>query len=188
MKMSCVRVSCCRLLIVLMVALLPASIVMAKPAGGDFTLTDHDGQKFELEQLRGKVVLMFFGYTTCPDVCPRELSDLAMVFSRLGDRADKVHGLFITVYPERDTPEILKGYVSYFSKNITGLSGTAQDIDIVTKQYRAAYQLNKVEGKNYSVDHPANLYVIGPDGRLRTVVPYGFPAQHVLGIVNNLIR
>eukprot|EP00919_Chromeraceae_sp_WS-2016_P033818 GHVR01080029.1.p1 GENE.GHVR01080029.1~~GHVR01080029.1.p1 ORF type:complete len:132 (+),score=21.35 GHVR01080029.1:88-483(+) len=131
---------------------------------------------------------MFFGYTTCPDICPRELSDLAMVFSRLGDDANKVHGLFVSVDPERDTPEILKNYVQYFSKNITGISGTAEEIDIVTKQYRAAYQLNKIEGKNYSVDHAANLYVIGKDGRLRTVVPYGFPAEHVLGIVNNLIR
>ncbi len=171
-----------------MIMLLPVSEGICKPLGGDFTLTDHNGQEFSLVQLRGKVVLLFFGYTSCPDVCPKELADLAMVFSRLGDDADKVQGLFVSVDPERDTQEVLKQYVSYFSSNITGLSGSAEEIDLVTQQYHTSYRLNKQQGQFYSVDHAANLYVIDLDGRLHTIVPYGFPAQHVLGIVNNLIK
>jgi len=176
------------LLCVLMVNLLSVSAVLGKQPGGDFTLTDHNGQSFELKQLRGKVVLLFFGYTTCPDVCPRELADLAMVFNRLGKNADKVQGLFVTVDPERDTQDVLKDYVTYFSGNIIGLSGSVEAIDRVTSQYHANYHLNKQEGINYSVDHVANLYVIDPDGILKAVVPYGLPIQHVLNIVNSLIN
>lgn len=188
MKKMLNRPNCRHLLFALMIVLSPVSEVISKPLGGDFTLTDHNGQEFSLAQLRGKVVLLFFGYTSCPDVCPKELADLAMVFSRLGDEADKAQGLFVTVDPERDTQEVLKEYVSYFSSNIIGLSGAAEEIDIVTRQYHTSYRLNKQQGKFYSVDHAANLYVIDPDGRLHTIVPYGFPAQHVLGIVSNLIK
>ena len=188
MKEMLNRSNCRHLLFALMIVLLPVSEVIGKPLGGDFTLTDHNGQEFSLAQLRGKVVLLFFGYTSCPDVCPKELADLAMVFSRLGDKADKVQGLFVTVDPERDSQEVLKEYVSYFSSNIIGLSGSAEEIDIVTRQYHTSYRLNKQQGKFYSVDHAANLYVIDTDGRLHTIVPYGFPVQHVLGVVNNLIK
>lgn len=188
MKEMLNRPNCRHLLFALMIVLSPVSEVISKPLGGDFALTDHNGQEFSLAQLRGKVVLLFFGYTSCPDVCPKELADLAMVFSRLGDEADKVQGLFVTVDPERDTQQVLKEYVSYFSSNIIGLSGSAEEIDTVTRQYHTSYRLNKQQGKFYSVDHAANLYVIDLDGRLHTIVPYGFPAQHVLGIVNNLIK
>lgn len=161
---------------------------VSNKVGGDFTLTDHDGKPFHLKQLRGKVVLLFFGYTTCPDVCPRELADLAMIFNRLNDRADKVQGLFITVDPERDTQAILKEYVTFFSKNIVGLTGSVEAIERVTKQYYTTYQLNKQEGDNYSVDHSASLYVIRPDGQLHVVVPYGLPLQHVQEMVDSLIE
>lgn len=155
--------------------------------GGDFTLTDHNGQTFNLNQFRGKVVLLFFGYTTCPDICPTELTGLARVFNKLNNRVDKVRGLFVSVDPERDTPEILKDYVNYFSKNITGLTGSKDEIDRVTQQYHAAYGLNKSQGENYTVDHSANLYVIAPSGKLHAVVPYGLPADHVFKIVESLI-
>ena len=180
----------CRLLLsmLLLMVFLPLSGLHAKPMGGDFTLIDHNGQKFELEQLRGKVVLLFFGYTTCPDVCPKELSDLAIILNSLGDRAEQVHGLFVTVDPERDTQDVLKKYVSYFSSNITGLRGSEEEINTVASQYRVPYKLHKDQGKYYMVDHAANLYVIAQDGRLWTVVPFGFPPRHVLGIVNNLIE
>ncbi len=161
---------------------------VSNKVGGDFMLTDHNGQAFNLKQLRGKVVLLFFGYTTCPDICPRELTDLAMVFKSLNDKVDKVQGLFITVDPERDTQEILKDYVSYFSKNIIGLSGKQAEIDRVTQQYSTTYRLNKKEGENYSVDHSANLYVINKKGQIHAVVPYGFPLQHVQRMVDSLIE
>ena len=180
--------SCYLLLCLLIVNQLSVSAVFGKQPGGDFTLTDHNGQRFELKQLRGKVVLLFFGYTACPDVCPGALSELAMVFNRMGDNADKVRGLFVSVDPERDTPAVLKEYVSYFSGNIIGLTGSVEEIDAVVSQYHATYHLNKQEGKRYSVDHVANLYIIDPDGILQAVVPYGFPAQHVQGIVDHLIK
>jgi protein SCO1/2 len=99
-----------------------------------------------------------------------------------------VQGLFITVDPERDTQETLKDYVSFFSKNIIGLSGTQAEIDHVTRQYSTTYRLNKKEGENYSVDHSANLYVINKDGQIHAVVPYGFPLQHVQKMVDSLIE
>ncbi len=156
--------------------------------GGDFALTDHNGQAFNLKQLRGKVVLLFFGYTSCPDVCPRELTDLAMIFNNLNENADKVQGVFITVDPERDTQEILKEYVAFFSKSIIGLSGSLAEIDRITQQYSTTYQLNKREGENYSVDHSANLYVINKEGKIHAVVPYGFPLSHVQKMVDSLIE
>lgn len=181
------------LLLLILIISLPVCAALggdrtSKDVGGDFILVDHNGQPFDLKQLRGKVVLLFFGYTTCPDVCHLELSDLAMIFNRMKDKAENVQGLFITVDPERDTLEILKEYVTFFSEKIIGLTGSVEAINRVASQYHITYRLNKQEGVNYSVDHSANLYVIRPDGKLHAVVPYGLPPHHVQKIVNSLIE
>ena len=155
--------------------------------GGDFSLTDQDGRLFQLQQFRGKVVLVFFGYTFCPDICPTEMANLSAVLHELKDAPERAQGVFVTVDPERDTPQVLKHYVSYFNEHLIGLTGSPDQIDRVARQYRVKYRKNRRPGGAYSMDHSANLYVIDPTGRLATMVPYGLPPEHVLGIVRRLL-
>jgi len=131
-------------------------------------------------------VLIFFGYTSCPDVCPTELSSLSHLLARLGDKAEKVQGLFITVDPETDTPNRLKQYVSYFNPKILGLTGTHQQIDIVTHLYRAQNKINpKINAnKSYAPNHSANLYILNTQGDLINIVPFGIPMEHVQKIID----
>lgn len=103
--------------------------------GGDFTLTDHESNHFELQQLRGKVVLMYFGYTHCPDICPVELAGMAQYVESLGAQKDSVKVLFVTVDPVRDTPERLKEYMGFFHDDFIGLSGSEDEIDQVKKSF-----------------------------------------------------
>ncbi|MCU7848198.1 MAG: SCO family protein [Candidatus Thiodiazotropha sp. (ex Lucinoma kastoroae)] len=159
----------------------------AAEMGGDFSLLDQDGSPFQLQQLRGKVVLLFFGYTYCPDVCPTELSNISAVLSGLEHQADQVQGLFITLDAERDKPKVLKDYTGFFNKDLIGLTGSQADIDQVAAQYRVKFQKHITGKDHYSIDHSANLYVIDRNGQLATVVPYGFPPEHVLDVVQHLL-
>ncbi len=158
--------------------------------GGDFTLTNQDGEKFELKQLRGKLVLVFFGYTFCPDICPTELTSVAYVLRALKDDAKKVQGLFISIDPERDTPEKLKQYVPYFSPELIGLTGTVEDVNKVADAYHVQRRIHPHEdsNKNYLVDHSASLYVISPQGKVIHMVPFGLPVEHIQAIVNEEIK
>ena len=158
--------------------------------GGDFTLTDHNGEKFELKQLRGKLVLIFFGYTFCPDICPTELSSLAKVLRALGDDADKVSALFVSVDPERDTPDKLKNYVPFFSPDLIGLTGSVSEISTVVDAYRVQTKIHsrKKDSEYYLVDHSANLYVLGPKGKVLNIIPFGLPTDHILQVVKNEIN
>lgn len=161
---------------------------LGEPAiGGDFSLTNQYGQPFQLQELRGKVVLMFFGYTSCPDICPTELSNLAAVLNELEGAAEQVQGIFVTIDPERDRPEVLKDYVGYFSKDLIGLTGSSGQIEEVAGKYRAKYRKTPRPGGAYSMDHSADLYVIDQSGQLFAVVPYGLPPEHVLGVVRRLL-
>ena len=158
--------------------------------GGDFTLTDHNSQPFKLEQLRGKLVMVFFGYTYCPDICPTELATMAKLLKQLGNDSDKVSALFISVDPERDTPEKLKNYVPFFSPHLVGLTGTQDEIDKVTKAYRIQTKIHskKENSDYYLVDHSANLYVIGEQGKLIHIIPFGLPAEHILNVLKTEIK
>ncbi len=173
------------LLILLILAFL--SPERAQALGGDFVLTDQYGNSFELAQLRGKLVLLFFGYTYCPDICPTELSNLAAVLDGLGEDAARVQGLFVSLDPQRDTPAVLQDYTRYFNPNLLGLTGTPSALAQVARQYRVQYQRQDLGGGRYSLDHSANLYVIDTRGQLAAVVPYGLPPQHVLELVRKLL-
>jgi cytochrome oxidase Cu insertion factor (SCO1/SenC/PrrC family) len=163
--------------------------VKAEPVGGDFSLIDHHGSIFELKQLRGKAVLLFFGYTYCPDICPTELAGIATLLNSLEGSKEKVQALFVSVDPERDTPEKLKEYVSFFSPELIGLTGTLEQIDSVKEQYHVQANIYRADknSERYSVDHTANLYVIDQQGKLASIVPYGFPINHVQSILSALI-
>ena len=158
--------------------------------GGDFTLTDHDGEAFELKSLRGKLVLIFFGYTYCPDICPTELSSIAYVLRSLREDADNVKALFISIDPERDTVEKLKQYVPYYSPQLIGLTGTLDEVNKVADAYHVQRRIHphKKSDKNYLVDHSANLFVIDVDGKMLHIVPFGLPVEHIQKIVNEEIE
>jgi protein SCO1/2 len=139
-----------------------------------FTLTDHNGKQRTLADFKGKVVVLFFGYTQCPDVCPTTMAEMASVMKDLGPAADKVQVLFVTLDPERDTRELLASYVPQFDKRFLGLYGTPADIARTAKEFKVFY--SKVPGSspdNYSIDHTAGSYVFDRDGKLRLFVRHG---------------
>jgi len=146
--------------------------------GQDFQLTDHTGRVRTLADFRGKAVVMFFGYTHCPDVCPTTMSDLAQALNLLGKDADKVQVLFVTVDPARDTQALLASYVPAFNPGFLGLYGDEAATAKVAKDFRIFYQ--KHQGKNtqrYDVDHTAGTYVFDQSGKLRLFISYGQGAE-----------
>jgi len=157
--------------------------------GRDFELTAPDGKPRRLADFRGKVVVVFFGYTQCPDVCPTTLAALAEAMKRLGPDADRVQVLFVTVDPERDTPSLLAQYVPAFDKRFLGLYGDADATARTAKEFRILYQ--KVSGTtpgNYTMDHSAGSYVFDPRGRLRLYVGNGQSADVFAHDIAELLR
>jgi protein SCO1/2 len=142
----------------------------------DFSLTDHTGQHRMLADFRGKVVVLFFGYLHCPDVCPTTLSELAVALEKIGAQANKVQVLFVTVDPERDTPSLLAQYVPSFNASFLGLYGTSAQTALTAQEFKIVYEKHG-EGSNYAVDHSAGTYVYDPSGRLRLFVRHGHGAE-----------
>ncbi len=153
-----------------------------------FELTGHDGKPRTLADFRGKVVTVFFGYTQCPDVCPTTLAEMAEVMKLLGEKSDKVQVLFITVDPERDTPELLAHYVPAFDPRFLGLYGDAAATEKVAKEFKVFYQ--KVPGSRpgtYTVDHSAGSFVFDAKGRTRLFVKHGQGAEKLAQDLRRLI-
>jgi protein SCO1/2 len=134
--------------------------------GGPFALTDHTGKRVTDRDFRGKSLLVFFGFTFCPDVCPAGLQVIAAALDKLGPKAERLQPLFVTLDPERDTPAQLAQYVASFHPRLIGLTGTQAEIDAVAKAYRVYFK--RVEDPKstagYSIDHSAIIYLMGPDG------------------------
>jgi protein SCO1/2 len=146
----------------------------------DFSLYDVDGKLRTLADFRGKAVVVFFGYTQCPDVCPTTMLEMAQVMKQLGPDADKVQVLFITLDPERDTAEVLRQYVPAFDPHFMGLRGDAAQTQKVAQDFKVFYQ--KVPGKtpgSYTMDHTAGTYVYDPQGRVRLFIRYGQPVDSI---------
>lgn len=151
-----------------------ATDITGAPWGRDFRLTDHTGTTRTLADFRGKIVAMFFGYTHCPDVCPTTLSDFAMAIRELGEEGKQVQVLFVTVDPERDTPELLAKYVPSFNPTFLGMSTDPVSLAELAKEFKVVYQKNTVKGpSDYLVDHSAGTYVFDSQGRLRLLIAYG---------------
>jgi protein SCO1/2 len=162
-------------------AALPAGTA---PAGGDFTLQSVSGP-LSLKDFRGKVVLVYFGYTYCPDICPTSLSATALALGRLTPaELARVQTVFISVDPERDTPARLKDYGAFFHPSIVGVTGAPAELAEIARRYGASYAKQQVSGaSNYVVDHSALTYVVAPDGRLVGNLPHAAaPAQVVAEI------
>ncbi len=142
------------------------------------SLPDQNGKPRTLDDFKGKVTVVFFGYTQCPDVCPTTMAELAQVKKALGKDGDRVQGVFITVDPERDTPEALKAYMASFDPSFVALRGTADETKATAKEFKVFYAKvpGKVEG-SYTMDHTAGSYVLDPKGKVRLFVRYGSPVE-----------
>lgn len=155
----------------------------------DFELTDHNGQVRHLTDFKGKVVVMFFGFTQCPDVCPTSMAELAEVKQLLGKDGDRLQGLFVTVDPERDTPEVLKAYMGNFDPSFLALTTTPEKLAALAKDYKVYYK--KVEGKtptSYTMDHSAGSYIYDPQGNLRLFTRYGSGAKVLASDIAQLLK
>lgn len=166
-------------------AVLPVS---ERPAGGDFTLQMADGP-ISLHDLRGKVVLLYFGYANCPDICPTSLSMDAQGLTALSpEERAKTRLLFVSVDPERDTPASLKKYAAYFHPEMLAATGTLAEIAAIAKAYGVGYAKRPPQPDgSYAVDHSAQTYVIGPDGRLATMIDFGSPPDKVVEAVRKYL-
>lgn len=154
--------------------------------GKDFRMLDGDGRERTLEEFRGKVVMVFFGFLQCPDVCPTALSRAVAVREQLGEQADKLQMLFITVDPERDTPEALKSYVQRFDPSFIGLHASVERTAEVAKSFNVFYA--KVPtGDSYTMDHTATSFVFDPSGRLRLAVAHNQPPDLIAADVKTLL-
>jgi protein SCO1 len=138
--------------------------------GGPFRLTDQDGKPLTDQDLKGRPFLVFFGFTHCPDVCPTTLFEVSEVLRRLGPDADRVRALFITIDPERDTPDKLKDYLSSFDPHLIGLTGDPEAIAVTTKAYRVYTKKVPLEGGAYTMDHTTIVYLMDKEGRF--VAPF----------------
>ena len=149
--------------------------------GGPFSLVGADGKPVTDRDFRGRYMLIFFGFTHCPDICPAELQVIAQALEQLGDKAKKVVPIFITLDPERDTPEAMANYVKSFGPNFVGLTGSPEAIAAAAKAYRVAYSKveNKESPRDYSVDHSALVYLMDPEGRYVTHFSYGLSADQM---------
>jgi len=147
--------------------------------GGPFELVGKDGKTVTDKDFRGRYMLVFFGFTHCPDICPAELQVMSTALEDLGSDAEKVVPIFITLDPERDTPEAVTAYVQNFGTNFVGLTGSPEAIAKAAKAYRVTYQKFQDEsmGDNYSIDHSALVYLMSPDGEFVTHIPYGTPPK-----------
>ena len=155
----------------------------------DFTLVDENGEQVRLSDFRGKPVLLYFGYTFCPDVCPTTMAELGRMMRELGDQAEDVQVVMITVDPERDTPERLAEYVRYFHPDFIGLTGTEEEVSQAATPLGIYYAKQEVEGASgYLMDHTATVLMIDKDGSTRMIFPYGTPAEDMTEDVRYFLR
>jgi protein SCO1 len=157
--------------------------------GGPFALTDGNGKTVTDRDFRGKYLLVYFGYTFCPDVCPTTLNEVAEAMDRLGPKADRVQPLFISVDPQRDTPAVIKQYVGSFTPRLIGLTGTPDEIAKVAKEYRVYYAVHRTGGgpNDYTVDHSSILYLMGPNGKFLAPIRADEPGQRIAADISKLI-
>lgn len=159
--------------------------------GGDFTLTDGNGKPFKLSDLKGKAVFLTFGYTNCPDVCPTELLNASDAVKQLGAQAKDVAVVFVSVDPERDTPEVVGKYAKQFDPSFIGLTAVkGQDLPLVKQQFRVvSSKVNAKDGNpNYLVDHNAGAYLLDKNGEVAVFEPYGSPAAQVAADLKVLLN
>jgi protein SCO1/2 len=155
--------------------------------GGPFRLTDHGGRKLTDRDFRGQPVAIFFGFTACPDVCPTTLADMTAFMEELGPDADRLHWLFVTVDPERDTPEQLANYLTLFDPRIVGLTGKPAEIADAAKAWRVSYRRVPLDNGGYTMDHSASVFLMDARGRFAGTIDYKESAEVALAKLRMLL-
>ncbi len=157
--------------------------------GGPFDLVASHGRRFTDRDFRGRFMLIYFGYTRCPDVCPVDLLTMSQALNLLGPDAERIQPLFITVDPARDTPELLADYVSSFHPRLLGLGGDDKAIADVVRAYKVhrVKYIPASDPTNYGVDHSSLAYLMGPDGQFRTIIPHGGTPERMAEIVRTYL-
>lgn len=164
--------------------ILPAGVSV----GGPFRLTDQNGAAVTEATYRGKWMLVFFGFTFCPDVCPTELQVMSEVLEKLGDKADQVAPIFVSIDPERDTPAVMADYVKLFDDRLIGLTGTPEQIAAIARAYRVYYaKVNPPDSTTYLMDHSSLLYLMAPDGGFSTLFRHGTSADDIVAALTTRI-
>ncbi len=145
--------------------------------GGPFMLTDQNGEPKADTDFHGRSVLLYFGYTNCPDVCPTTLAVIADAMKQMGSKAARMTPVFVTIDPARDTPKVLKSYLASFGPQFVGLTGDSEAIKKMAGEYRVYYAKHPLPGGGYAMDHSSELYLLGPDGKLTTFYDAGIDAK-----------
>jgi protein SCO1/2 len=167
-----------------------SQVVASSPEiGGPFTMVDHTGQEVASSDMQGEFMLLFFGFTYCPDICPQELSTISRVLDQLGDDAEDLNALFVSIDPERDTPEAMADFVDLFHPDITGLTGSPEQVEEIASAYRVFYQ--RVENdrfEEYTMDHSTFTYLMGPDGENLGIFPIELDAETMTASIRTLMN
>ena len=158
-----------------------------RPVGGPFTMTEMTGHRVTEADLRGRPSVLFFGFTGCPSSCPTTLTQLTAVLGRMGAEADRLNAVFVTVDPERDTPEQMRAYLSSFDPRIRGFIGTPAELAAMAAAYGVQYRREPLEGGDYTLEHTAALLLLDAHGRVTGAVPYGSTDQKVENDLERLI-
>lgn len=157
--------------------------------GGPFRLTDHTGRTVTEQDFAGRWLLVYFGYTYCPDVCPTELGIMAAALDILGPEGERATPVFVTIDPERDTPEVLADYVARFHPRMVGLTGSADQVAEAARRYRVYYaRARSSEHTDYLMDHSSFVYLVGPDGKVRTLFRPGTEPEAIAATVRAQMR
>lgn len=158
--------------------------------GGPFHLTDEQGRQVGPGAYAGKFMLVYFGYSYCPDICPTDLTIMATALDALGERADQVQPLLISVDPSRDTPEALREFTDAFHPDLVGLTGTEAEVVTAAKAYRVhrrRFQMEGMSGDDYLVDHSTLTYLMGPDGRFLSMFPRGSTPERMAEVLRKYL-
>ena len=172
--------------------ILSSSYAYAMPdvsrALSDIEFKTESSSNTKLDVYEGKIILLFFGYTNCPDICPTTLIDISKSLKELGEDSDKVQAVFVSVDPQRDTPKHLNDYVKYFDKRIVGLSSDKTNIDKLHKYFRTTYELLNASEENYLVEHSSNLYIIDENMVVDRIIANGLPSSEITKAIRKLIN
>lgn len=167
---------------------LHGTVLQAPDRAADFALTSSEGP-VRLSDFEGEWVMLYFGYTACPDVCPTTMAELKRAHAELGNRADDLQVVMVSVDPERDTPERVGEFVRFFDPSFVGLTGTKEEIDAAAIPFGVYYEKESTDGAmSYLVNHTSSVMVIDPDGYLRYVIPYGVTGEEIAADMRYLMR
>lgn len=179
-------------MLTLALLILHPNYVIAMPdvneALAEVTFQSAESEDIKLTKYKGKIILLFFGYTNCPDICPTTLTDISRTLKDLKDESEKVQAIFVSVDYKRDTPKYLHEYVNYFDKRILGVSSDKENIDQINKYFKTSYSLLDSNDDNYLVEHSSNLYIIGDDLVVKRIVASGLPHTEITKAVKKLIN